>query len=93
MLQLPQPRVGLDLGVPGQEEQLIGRNQGRAVMDEGTSPGAGGRCRAVRSGSWVCAGLCPSYSWSTMQHLEGLGVLVPSQKGEGGSGHAACRRQ
>lgn len=24
MLQLPQPGVGLHLGVPGQEEQLVG---------------------------------------------------------------------
>lgn len=66
-------------------------NQGRAVMDEGTSPGAGGRCRAVLF--WEL-GLCWPLSQLQLEHLEGLGVLIPSQKGEGGSeGHGACRRQ
>lgn len=81
---LPQPGVGLDLG-----GLRPGGAIGGAVMDERTSLGAGGRCRDVLF--WEL-GLC--WPLSQLQHLgRGLGVLIPSQKGEGGSGHAACRRQ
>lgn len=60
----------------------IGRNQG-SVIGEGTSPGAGGRCRAELF--WESGlGLCWPLSQFQLEHLEGLGVLVPSQKGEGG---------
>lgn len=74
---LPQPGVGLDLG-----GLRPGGAIGGAVMDERTSLGAGGRCRDVLF--WEL-GLC--WPLSQLQHLgRGLGVLIPSQKGEGGSG-------
>lgn len=49
-------------------------------MGEGTGPGAGGRCRAELF--WE-SGLCWPLSQFQLEHLEGLGVLIPSQKGEG----------
>lgn len=74
---LPQPGVGLDLGGP-----RPGGAIGRAVMDERTSLGARGRCRDVL---FLGVGSVLA-SVPVTAPGRGLGVLIPSQKGEGGSG-------
>lgn len=102
----PQHRSGLeDTGWSrdtGDMEQLAGAAS-RAVMDERTSPqgqgeGAGlcfsrGEAQEAetRVGGQNCAGLPPSYSWSTLQHTGGPGGRFPPRRAQGGC--AACRTE
>lgn len=99
----PSPATGLDWGVLGGPSGGCGtarRYRGRAAMEEGVRPGGSGKAqgcaflggRRRRPGQGLggrgCAGLPPSYSWSTQQRVEGPGVPLPSQEVEGGAGRA-----